>query len=883
MVKRGKHSTRARALIFGGIVAAAVLLQISAFAGAPAPTAHIEAGGDNWVNATETAAGLSVTGTYDLTTVPPIDHIKVYVVSGADCSLGSLSIAGPLFATLAVDGSWSAGLFNVSSFPEGATLCARARASSDGGVSYTDLATSDNTPVKDTVVNAGTVRILDTDGDGYVNIAESHDNTLVDWSAASADATKATIWFADATGSIPAGSNCGPWDVGPTRDPILNATAAVNELCLAALPQNQAFTFRGKWEDAAGNVSTIARSDQFAPEDNTDVVVKDTEAPVAPTITIDATRINLANVTAVPIKGSIAPSTISEAGARVDVSATDGTNTVTGFTTADGLAGYVKNLDLTSLADGPITASAFATDLAGNPGPAANAGPIDKDATAPATPSVLIEPNPISSDNQHIVEVTVNGETNAAVALSVDDTDPGTAAVVAPPFQLTSAHTVSLDLSSLSNGQITATATLKDSFDNVSAPGIGIAQKNPAEFVKVIDADRFLNAEEAGRGPATATRTQWTWSHDPALVVSTQVWFEDAGGAVPAGCGPTTVINRSGTGTLDKTCAGALPEGTFYFKAKWITTDGHVIVAADSMTKDTVAPAAPVIVTPTAGQQFAPGANVAVAGTAAPNAPVRMTPAGGQTVTLTSAANGSWGTTLNNVAEGNHFVSATVTDPAGNVSPGAGRAFSVVNSARNVPAITGPAPDALVPGVVTISGTGTPTWWIEILDGATAIGRAQVDSAGRWDTQKAFTSGTHTIRAHAISPSDEEIVSADSSTVTFTVDAGKPKATITTADQSKFTPTVTGDGVSLAGTAEDTGPVGVFGVTRVELQFYDAVTGARVKTMDATCPTCGVGADKVNWTATPVLPRSGVYTVFAYGVDQVGNRSNAAAIRFISI
>jgi len=105
--------------------------------------------------------------------------------------------------------------------------------------------------------------------------------------------------------------------------------------------------------------------------------VKDTVAPVAPGVSLPV-YVNLVNRGAVPVVVT------GESGATVTVSATDGTTTVTG-TGLVGLSGAVTvGLNLTTLKDGRVTASAFQTDLAGNTGPAGTPAAATKNTVPPS-------------------------------------------------------------------------------------------------------------------------------------------------------------------------------------------------------------------------------------------------------------------------------------------------------------------------------------------------------------------------------------------------------------------------------------------------------------------------------------------------------------------
>ncbi|HYT09545.1 MAG TPA: DNRLRE domain-containing protein, partial [Mycobacteriales bacterium] len=90
--------------------------------------------------------------------------------------------------------------------------------------------------------------------------------------------------------------------------------------------------------------------------------------------------------------------------------------------------------------------------------------------------------------------------------------------------------------------------------------------------------------------------------------------------------------------------------------------------AERTWTVDTVAPAAPVILSPADGGTNSTG-TVAVSGTAEPASAVAVFDGAGQKGTAAADADGSWSVTLTGVANGAHSYTAKATDPAGNTSP----------------------------------------------------------------------------------------------------------------------------------------------------------------------------------------------------------------------
>ena len=502
MLKRANLGTRIRVLVLVGLVG--IFTTSAAFAGPPAPSAHIgDANNDGWLNSLEVAGNVMVTGTYDATALPAVDHIRVFVVNNdtrqdlsSTCDIGASQVASPASPvgspagpiTIATDGSgtWTAGPFNIGSFSEGAHVCARARASSNGGVSYSELAVSNNTPVIDTVAQKGSAALVDPNSDSWLNAAELTAGTVHEKYTASPtmnplgtapDDVSASVWYTmDAVTTPPAGCEA------TTFAPPASGENPVRAACIAAITEYHSFTLHAQWTDAAGNISLIADSN---------VLTKDTELPAMPTVTISDTMINKADALAVTVSGSIpnSPTSHLESGDRVDITVSDGATNRQVNTISDAVAGYTSTLNVSQLADCPTTkcinASAFVTDLAGNVGPVASTSDTTtgamKDTVAPAAPVISVDPQLIKSTNVTFVEFSVCGETGALVKLTIDDDSAADSnAITVPTFTLSNCQTVNQDVSSLHDGVITATATLTDAFGNESVLGTGTAQKNVA-------------------------------------------------------------------------------------------------------------------------------------------------------------------------------------------------------------------------------------------------------------------------------------------------------------------------------------------------------------------------------------------------------------------
>lgn len=105
----------------------------------------------------------------------------------------------------------------------------------------------------------------------------------------------------------------------------------------------------------------------------------------------------------------------------------------------------------------------------------------DIDKTPPGTPTVLVTPSLVNASNQGAVTVSGSAEPGSTVDISVDDADGGTSPVAgaATADPVTGAYSKILDLSTLSDGAITATVIATDAAGNASlVPGVGAATKD---------------------------------------------------------------------------------------------------------------------------------------------------------------------------------------------------------------------------------------------------------------------------------------------------------------------------------------------------------------------------------------------------------------------
>lgn len=245
---------------------------------------------------------------------------------------------------------------------------------------------------------------------------------------------------------------------GTSQSATASATAAsdgtwsISGLDVSSLPDGT-ITYTATATDSAGNEGTITSTA--------------TKGTVVPKIVISSAPnpVNAAGQTAVVVSGT------AENGVAVTVNATDGTViTPTQSTTASTTDGsWTETLDVSTLADGPITITATALDTSGNTNQTTRV--VTKNTAAPSI-GVQTVTTPVTSANAN--DTTVAGTASAGATISVVATD-GTTSTVALTTTAASDGTWSIsgiDVSSLADGTLTYTATATNSVGNTAADSI---------------------------------------------------------------------------------------------------------------------------------------------------------------------------------------------------------------------------------------------------------------------------------------------------------------------------------------------------------------------------------------------------------------------------
>ena len=207
--------------------------------------------------------------------------------------------------------------------------------------------------------------------------------------------------------------------------------------------------------------------------------------------------VNAAEAMSAPFSGT------AEANSTVKVSVSDAGNAhnLVGSTTADGSGIWtIGSLDLSGLADGPITVSATTTDAVGNTGPAgAQSG--SKDTVAPAAPPVDVF-SAVNAAGAASVSFSGTAEPNSTVNVAVSDVGKLHTVTGPAPADGSGNWTVSgLDLSGLADGAITVSEGGLDG-DGRAAVDLPCGAHLAFGKSRVRGPDRYAGVDMCGCGEA---------------------------------------------------------------------------------------------------------------------------------------------------------------------------------------------------------------------------------------------------------------------------------------------------------------------------------------------------------------------------------------------
>ena len=560
-------------------------------------------------------------------------------------------------------------------------------------------------------------------------------------------------------------------------------------------------------------------------------------------------------------------STVTLAGAAAANSTLNVYDGATLLGTASANGSGVWNFTTAALAAGSHSFTATDT-VAGITSAASAAMAVTIDTTAPVAPSILSFSPDSGVLGDHITNVgavTLTGTAEANATVKVYD-----GATLLGSATANGSGAWSYLTSALSNGPHSLTATATDAAGNVSSAS--------SAYAVTIDTTAPTAPIIASFSPDSGV----AGDHITNVNAVTLTGTAEANSTIKVYDGATLLGSATANGSGAWTYATApLSGGTHNLTATATDAAGNVSVASTgfAVTIDTTAPVAPNITSFSAdsgvvGDHITNDNTLTVSGTAEVNSTVNIYD--GATLLGNATANGSgaWSYVTGALSSGNHNLTATATDAAGNVSS-ASSAFAVTidTTAPNAPSIISFSPDSGVvgdqltnTGTITLTGTAEANSTVKVYDGATLLGSATANGSGAWSyVTAALSNGAHSLTATATDAAGN--VSSASSALALTIDTVAPTAPSITS----FSPDsgVVGDHITNANTLMLTGTAEANSTVKV----YDGAT------LLGSATANGSGA----WTYTTVALSGGAHNLTATATDAAGNVSASSSAFAVTV
>jgi methionine-rich copper-binding protein CopC len=370
--------------------------------------------------------------------------------AGAQVTVSITTGASTVTATTtATGGSFSVSGVDVSALADGSLAVTATATDAAGNTSGISNALA---PVKDTIVPVLSGQAFDQTTYNAATAPTAHVSGVVGDGAGGHEADTVTVSVDDTDSSTGAVVGTAPAD---------GTTGAFSvPLNLSSL-KDTALTATVTTVDAHGNAATPV----------TATAGHDSVSPAQPTVVAPAYA-NLANQTAYVVSGT------TDASVNVTVTVTDGTGSAAASVTANGSGTYTASLDVTALADGPLSVSVVALDAHGNastPGTASRT----KDTVAPSAPTGLTAPTWVNTGNTAAVPVSGSGEAGATVTVQAHDPGSAHLATGTPTTVLgDGTWSTAVDTSAFDQGTATFDVTLTDPAGNTGAPATATSTKD---------------------------------------------------------------------------------------------------------------------------------------------------------------------------------------------------------------------------------------------------------------------------------------------------------------------------------------------------------------------------------------------------------------------
>ena len=560
----------------------------------------------------------------------------------------------------------------------------------------------------------------------------------IDTSAAAAPTITAPATGAAISDTTP--TIAGTGEPGATVD-VFTTTDRTAPICTATVTKDGSWSCTPTTQLPDGSTTVVAnQTDQskIPSADASATFTIDTIAPAAPVIASPANGAQTNHATP-------AVSGTGEAGDAVTVS--DGATSVCATTVqADATWSCTPSA---ALKDGSHTLTATQTDPAGNASPSGRTT-FTIDTVTPAAPTITT-PSRNAQTNDNTPAMSGTGEAGDAVTVS----DGGTQ-ICATTVQADATWSCTPS-AALKDGSHTATAQQTDPAGNASDPA-----------TTTFTVDTVTPAAPTVKAPVDGTVT-----NDPTPAVSGTGEPGDALSVTANGHDVCTATVAS-DGSWACTPTSALPDGATTVTVTQTDPAGNASKPATAtFTVDTTAPGAPVVQTPAAGS-LTNDATPTITGTGEPGASLTVTDNGHTVCTATVAKDGSWSCApASTVADGDHTLAVTQTDPAGNTSKPGQATFTVDTKVPAAPTVSAPSSGASIgDNTPAVSGTGEPGATVSVRDGKTPVCTATVGQDGSWTcTAATLADGAHTLLVNQTDMS--KLPSADAS-ATFTVDTVAP-------------------------------------------------------------------------------------------------------------
>jgi hypothetical protein len=618
--------------------------------------------------------------------------------AGATVSVAVSDGAGhstaPRITTAGADGTWSVTGIDVSTLLDG-TITYTATASDAAGNTKVAKATATKDAAAPAVAITAVTSPVNSKNQGAVSASGTAE--------------------AGATVSVAVSDGAGHSTAQVMTTAGDNGTWSVAGIVVSGL-NDGTITYTATAKDAAGNTRVFKAT-----------ATKDVVAP-AVAITAVTDLVTSANQSAVSASGT------AEAGATVSVVVSDGGvpnhNSLPRTTTAgpDG-TWSVTGIDASGLNDGTITYTATATDPAGNRSEAT--ATATKDTLAPIT--ILVSAPVINSANAHGVVVTGTTNTpNASIAVSIKDgTTPAPRSVTTMVTAgADGAWSATLDASRLADGPITYSAA--GTVPGHTGPAATASRtKDTAAPTTTLVSTPVINSANADGVLVTGT------TDTPGASIAVSI----TDGATPTPHVVSTTVTAGADGAWSATLdASALLDGAVTYSARATDAAGNAgAAAAVRCTKDSAAPAAPKVTSPTQpGAVNAPSCTIA--GTAEAGSTVNVY-RGGAVVGTGTAAGGNFAITVSLAQNAVNSFTVTATDAAGNESAAAAvAAITEDSSIPDAPTVTSPShPVAVNAPSYIITGKAEAGSTVKARSGGAVVGSGTADLGGNFAISVSLT------------------------------------------------------------------------------------------------------------------------------------------------